>query len=57
MVRTIFIMPKIAKNLPYNLHGWAFFNQQSLPITYYDFITKVWSDPKVNPQIHKDLNP
>ena len=30
----------------------VYFNQKSLPITYHNF-----PDPKVNPQIEKDLNP
>ena len=34
--------PKMPRNLPNNLHGWAFykimtFDQESLPITYYNF--------------------
>ena len=57
-------MPKMAKKLPYNLHGSFFYKiakfilikkgyQQLTAIS----VTKVWSDPKVNPQIEKDLNP
>ena len=31
------------------------FNQERLPITNVISVTKVWSEPKVNPQIDKDL--
>ena len=45
----------IAKMLPSNLHGWAFCKvyQERTVIS----VTKVWSDPKVNDQIEKELNP
>ena len=54
----------MAKKLPYNLHGWAFYKIAKFGLTKkgYQYLTtisiaKVWSDPKVNPQIDKDLNP
>ena len=33
------------------------FNQERLPITQRKTVTKDWSDPKVNPEIEKGLNP
>ena len=52
----------MAKKLPYNLHGRAFYKIVKFVLTkkgYQQlttiFITKVWSGPKVNPQIEKDL--
>ena len=39
------------------------FNEENLPITSFTktftiiSLTKVWSDPKVNPEIEKHLNP
>ena len=58
-------MPKIAKNLPYNLLTWMIFlqncevylNEERLPINYHNFHNKFWLDLKVNPQIDKDTNP
>ena len=57
-------MSKMAKKLPYNLHGWAFYKIAKFVLTKKDHqkltaisVTKVWSDSKVNPQIDKDLNP
>ena len=54
----------MAKKLPYNLHGWALFKIIKFVLTKKIYqklttisVTKVWSDPKVNPQIDKDLNP
>ena len=53
-------MPKMAKKLP--LHGWAFYKITKFVLTkkgYQELIaisvTNVWSDPKVNPHIDKDL--
>ena len=57
-------MPKMAKKLLYNLHGWALHKIVKFGFTkkvYHKLttisVTKVWSDPKANPQIEKDLNP
>ena len=57
-------MPKMARKLPYNLHGWAFYKIVKFVLSkkvYQElttmFVTKVLSDPKVNPQMNKDLNP
>ena len=54
----------MAKKLPYNLHGWAFYKIVKFVLSkkvYQElttmFVTKVLSDPKVNPQMNKDLNP
>ena len=51
----------MAKELPYNLHGWAFYKIVEFALTQKGYqkratisITKVWSDPKVNPQIDKE---
>ena len=56
--------PKMAKKLPNNLHGWAFYKIANFVLTKQSYqklttisITKVWSGPKVNPQFDKDLNP
>ena len=57
-------MPKMAKKLPYNLHGSFFYKIAKFILIKKDYqqlttisAIKVWSDPKVNPQIEKDLNP
>ena len=57
-------MPKIAKKLPYNLHRRAFYKIAMFVLTKKGYqqlttisIKKVWLDPKVNPQIDKNLNP
>ena len=54
----------MVKKLPNNLHGYAFSKiiKFALRKKLYQklttiSITKVWSDPKINPQIDKDLNP
>ena len=55
---------KWQKKLPNKLQGEAFYKIAKFVLTKKVFqylttisITKVWSDPKVNPQIDKDLNP
>ena len=57
-------MPKMAKKLPKNLHQRAFYKTAKFVLTKKIYqkltaisVTKVWSDPKVNPQIDKNLNP
>ena len=57
-------MLKMAKKLPNNLHGWAFYKISKFILTKKVYqqvtttsVTKACSDPKVNPQIEKDLNP
>ena len=54
----------MAKKLPYNLHGWALHKIVKFVLTKKGyqklttiFVTKVWSDLKVNSQTDKDLNP
>ena len=49
-------MPKMAKKLPYNLHGWAFYKTAKFVLTkkiYQYFttisVTEIWSHPKVYP--------
>ena len=56
--------PKMAKKLPNNLHGWAFYKIAKFVLTKQSYqklttisVTKVWSDPKVNSRFDKDLNP
>ena len=49
-------MLKVAKKLPYNLHGGAFStNEESLPISYYNFYHKSLVRPKS--KTDKDHNP
>ena len=57
-------MLKMAKKLPNNLHGWAFYKISKFILTKKVYqqvtttsVTKACSDPKVNPQIEKDHNP
>ena len=57
-------MLKMAKKLRNNLHGWAFYKISKFILTKKVYqqvtttsVTKACSDPKVNPQIEKDLNP
>ena len=39
------------------LNHEVYFNQESLPILTKISVTKAWSDPTVNTQIEKVLNP
>ena len=57
-------MPKMAKKLPYNVNGRAFYKIVKSVLTKKGYkklttisVKNVWSDPKVNPQIDLDLNP
>ena len=45
----------MAKTLPYNFVWMSFYKIVKFVLT--KKILKVWSDPKVNPQIDKDINP
>ena len=57
-------MPKMLKSLPYKLDRWAFYKTAKFILTKKGYqqlttisVTNVWADPKVDPQIDKDLNP